>query len=268
MRTIVITNDKGGVAKTTTVANLAVGLVREGYKILVVDMDLQGDVTDIILGARPPLLSEKEIVPKTAYTLMLERHKLTEVMLEAPRYPNLFIVPSNKDLSQASAQLANKPGSQTVLRHILQTTPNSYDYVVIDTGRGLDLLVINSLAAADDVIIMTTPGKLELDAVERMHAIVEEVRTRTLLGAKTPQVLGIVLAKADHYSIAQDTKTFLKKRYPGKVFKTVVPKNDDLGKALARSLSVFEFNPRSKGAIAYNQLLKEILWQQNLKKLV
>ena len=260
MRTLVFTNDKGGVSKTTSVVNLGVGLAREGLKTLVIDLDSQGDATYTLLGTRPPLFSEAQMYHKTAYTMMIEQHPLLEVALEAPRYPNLWVVPSNDDLAKAGSDLSNEVGSQTQLDHILHALPkDTYDYVLIDTGKGFDLLVINALAAADEALILTTPGKFELDAVARMKTRVEKVRERINTGKEYPQLRGIVLTNANHYTVARDTRERLEEQYPGLIFQTVIPKNEDLSKAVARAQSIFEFNPSSKGGQAYEALLKEVI---------
>lgn len=267
MKKWVFTNDKGGVGKTTTVANLAIGLADQGHKTLVVDMDSQADATYAILGARPPLLAKGQPLPPTVYSLLLEKSDFVDVRIKAPRYPNLHILPSNSDLAHAALQLANDPGSQTVLLQVLQKLSNNdYEFVIIDTGKGLDLLVINALAAADEVVVMTTPGKLELDAIKRMMSNVERVRTRTLLGADHPRIAGILLTLADHYTVTRDTMAAIKNQYPDLLFKTVIPKNDDLKKAISRAESIFEFRSNSRGAQAYGALVEEVVNYGNQAK--
>ncbi len=260
MRTIVFTNDKGGVGKTTTVTNLAVGLASKGYKILVVDMDAQGDATKTILGGRPPLHTPDKPLPRTIVSLLLEVYPLEKVAVQAPRYPNIYVVASNSDTADVAARLANRPGAQTALYEIFQAIPNgAYDFALIDTGKGLDLLIINALAASDEVIVMATPGPYELDAIDRMVKHTEKVRTRTLMGADHPKIAGILLTNTDHYTVAQDTKKVIEADHPGMLLKTAIPINRDLQKAASRALSIFEFNPKSKGAEAYGELVKEVL---------
>jgi len=260
MRKIVFTNDKGGVGKTTTVANMAVGLANQGHKTLVVDMDPQGDATFTILGANPPLASKNQPLPPTIHTLLLEKYEFDEVVKEAPRYPNLFILASNKDLSEASGILANRPGAQTALFRILKSLPeDSYDFVLIDTGKGLDALLINSLAASDEVVVMVKPGQYELKALDRLTQHVEKVRTQIMFGTDYPRVTGILLALTDHYSITKDARSIVDKRYPGLLMSTEIPSNIELQKAASRAKSIFEFNPKSKGAKAYKALVKEVL---------
>jgi chromosome partitioning protein len=259
MRTIAFTNDKGGVAKSTSVANIAVGLAHQDYTVLVIDMDQQGDATYALLGARPPMIAKDLPIPKTTYSLLTGTYSIAEVILKAPRYPNISLVPSNTDLAQAGSKLAIEPGGQTALMFSLQAlAQDAFDFVLIDTGKGLDALLINSLAAADEVLILTSPGRLELDAVGRMVQHIDKVRTRVLLGADHPKLLGIVLTRANHYTVARDTKTFLEQQYAHCLLETYIPTNEDLSKAVSRAQSIFEFKPQSKGAQAYAQLIAEV----------
>jgi chromosome partitioning protein len=255
MRQIVFTNDKGGVGKTTTVANLAVGLAGKGVRTLVVDMDPQADVTYALLAQRPPE-EGKGYIPPTAYSLLIGHYSLPQVIMPAPRYPNLSLIPANSDLADASLRLARLP---TRLKRLLLELPQEdYQVVLIDTGKGLDPLAINALAAADEVIVMVSPGRLELDAIARMQENVRLVRDEVLLKSETPVVKGILLTLADQYSVTQDTVFRIHAQFPGLLLDTRIPKNNDLQKAIGRAHSIFEVAPESKGAQAYNKLIEEL----------
>ena len=200
MRRIVFTNDKGGVGKTTTVANLAVGLSEQGRRTLVVDMDPQADATFALLAERPPEAASG-YVPPTTHALLTGHYPIEQVIIKIPRYQSLYIIPSNEDLADAALRLAQRP---TRLRHLLDGLPkDAYDIVLIDTGKGLDPLAINALAAAQEVVIMVSPGRLELDAIARMQEHVALVREEVLLHASEPFVRGILLTLADPYSITK-----------------------------------------------------------------
>lgn len=255
MRKIVFTNDKGGVGKTTTVANLAVGLSQKGMKTLVIDMDPQADVTYTLLAQRPQEAANGYI-PPTTQSLLIGHYTLTQTILPVPRYSNLSIIPANSDLADASLRLAQNP---TRLKRLLQDIPpDSFDTILIDTGKGLDTLSVNALAAADEVIVILTPGRLELDAIERMQQHVELVRTEVLQGSEKPVTRGILLTLADPFSITRDTLNLLQTLYPGLLLQTRIPKNNDLQKAVGRACSVFEVAPHSRGAEAYRQLMVEL----------
>ena len=255
MRRIVFTNDKGGVGKTTTVANLAVGAARRGKKTLVVDMDPQADVTFALLAQRAPEAGSG-YVPPTIHSLLIGHYDIDQVTLEVPRYQDLFLIPSNADLADAALKLARRP---TRLRRVLDNLPDdALDVVLVDTGKGLDPLAINALAAADEVIVMVAPGRLELDAIERMSEHVALVRDEVLLQSEVPIVRGILLTLADPYSITKDTLARLKAAYPDLLLNTTIPKNNDLQKAIGRARSIYEVAPKSKGARAYRRLLEEL----------
>ena len=255
MKRIVFTNDKGGVGKTTTVANIAAGLARRGRKVLVVDMDPQADVTFALLAQRAPEV-ESGHVPPSMHALLTGIYELDQVIVEVPGYQSLSLIPSNADLADAALKLANRP---TRLRSLLDGLPNrTFDVVLIDTGKGLDPLAVNALAAAQDVIVMVSPGRLELDAIARMQENVALVREEVLLKAREPTIKGILLTLADPYSITKDTKERIEKEYPGLLYKTYIPKNNDLQKAIGRARSIFDLAPKSRGALAYMQLLDEL----------
>lgn len=255
MHRIVFTNDKGGVGKTTTVVNLAVGLAMKGVKTLVVDMDPQADATYALLAERPPEAG-RGYLPPSSYSLLIGHYPLQAVICQPPRYPKMGLIPANADLADAALKLAQRP---TRLLSLLQELPQSaYQVVLIDTGKGLDPLAINALAAAEEVFLLISPGKLELDAIARMQEHVRLVREEVLLNARAPVVRGIVMTLADAYSITRDTWLRVQQRYPSLLFHNVIPKNNDLQKAIGRAQSIFEFAPKSKGALAYQRMIQEL----------
>lgn len=255
MKRIVFTNDKGGVGKTTTVVNVAVGLAQLGRKTLVIDMDPQADATFALLAQRAPE-AKNGYVPPTIHALLTGHYSIDQVILQAPRYPNLSLIPSNSDLADAALKLARRPAR---LRRLLTDLPeDAFDVALIDTGKGLDPLAINALAAAGEVIIMVAPGKLEIDAIARMQEHVALVRDETLVQSSEPVVRGILLTLADPYSITKDTLARVQQEYPGLLLNSTIPKNNDLQKAIGRACSIFEIAPKSKGAAAYRQLLEEL----------
>ena len=255
MRRIVFTNDKGGVGKTTTVVNLAVGLANKGYKTLVVDMDPQADATFALLAERPPEAAQGYL-PPTAYALLTGHYTLPQVILPVPRYPDLYLIPASGDLADASLKLARRPTRLRVL--LKELDPKDYEIILIDTGKGLDPLAVNALAAVDEVVIMVAPGRLELDAIGRMQEHVKLVREEVLLGTGGPDLIGILLTLADSFTVTRDTTYLIRERYPGLLLETHIPKNNDLQKAIGRACSIFEVAPASKSALAYRKLIEEL----------
>ena len=279
MRRITVTADKGGVGKTTTIANMAVCLHQLGKRVLVVDIDGQGDVTYALLGLRPPVMTPHEATRPTMYALMLEQATIHQIIIKAPKYPNIFILPANKDLDRTPLVLASDPGGTTVLKRLLDGLPtDDFDFVLIDTAKGRDLLLVNAVAAAQEVIVMITPGTLEIDAVVRTFEHVENVRTKTLLGASHPQVSGILMTRADPSTEAErETLTVATRRtlaeiYPDMLFETSIPESVDYRKAISKAQSIFEYaalkTPRDgrrytvryqRQALAYERFVDEVL---------
>lgn len=255
MKRIVFTNDKGGVGKTTTVANVAVALAQKGRHVLVADMDPQADVTFALLAQRAPE-AQQGYIPPTIHALLTGHYAIDQVILKVERYPNLSLIPANADLADAALKLAQRPTRLHVL--LKQLPQEQYDIVLIDTGKGLDPLAVNALAAAEEVVVMVTPGRLELDAIARMQEHVSLVREEVLLHAQQPVIRGILLTLADPYSITKDTISIIQERFPGLLLKTRIPKNNDLQKAIGRARSIFELAPQSRGAQAYANLIEEL----------
>jgi chromosome partitioning protein len=256
MRRIVCTADKGGVGKTTTIANVAVRLADLGHRTLVIDVDGQGDATYALLGGRPPLMERGKSVRPSMYALMVEQAEFGDIVVQAPRYPLLHVLPSNKDLDRAPLLMANDPGGTTVLKRTLDRLPDdAYDFVLIDTAKGRDLLLINAIAAADDVVVMVTPGTLEVDAVERTVEHVEAVRTKTLLGSDRPRVIGILMTRAEVRAndtietLTVSARRLLEDSHPGLLFKTIIPEAVDYRKAISMAMSIFEYVSLKRQAV-------------------
>lgn len=260
MRRIVFAADKGGVGKTTTVANAAVRLAELGGKVLVVDVDGQGDATYALLSTRPPLMKPGAQAHPSMYALMVEQAEFKDVVVQAPRYPSINVLPSNKDLDRAPLLMANDPGGTTILKRALDALPKDlYDFVLIDTAKGRDLLLINSVAAAHEVVAMVTPGTLELDAVDRTMEHVESVRSKTLLGADYPKVIGILMTRAEIRSdeaietLTASASRLLEETHPGMLFKTIIPEAVDYRKAISMSMSIFEYEEKKRQSTAADE---------------
>lgn len=286
MKRIVLTSDKGGVGKSTSVANIAVRLVQLGKRVLCLDCDPQGDCSYILLGERPPLLEKSRNAAPSMYAVMAGDAEIAQAIVPASRYcwddhAYLHVVGANMDLARAPLLLANDPGGMTKLKRALDGLPeDAYDYVLADTGKGLDLLVINALAATHYALVLATPGMLEIDAVMRTYDYVGRVREETLNHAAFPRVMGIVLVRADS-NMAQDRATvaisahrLLDETFPGLLFASTIPEAADYRKAVSAGLSIFEFEAlqgpasdpeqryRRRGgqlAVAYEQLVDEVI---------
>jgi cellulose biosynthesis protein BcsQ len=132
--------------------------------------------------------------------------------MSAPRYPNLANIPANSELADASLRLARHP--TRLMRRLLELPQDEYQVVLIDTGKGLDPVAINTLAAADEVIVIVSPGRLELDAITRMQEHVGLVRDEVLLNSEAPVVKGILMTLADPYLVTRDTILHVRSQFP------------------------------------------------------
>ncbi|MBF6560891.1 MAG: ParA family protein [Candidatus Binataceae bacterium] len=253
-RLIVIANQKGGVGKTTTAVNLAVGLAANDRKVLLIDLDPQGNASSgIIADTR---LTELKSSGKTIYEALVGRIGLGEVIRTA-RADRLDLAPSGPDLVGAEIELATREGRERVLKQILAPVRDTYAYIVIDTPPSLGLLTLNALVAADSVIV---PMQCEYYALEGLTALLETIkRVRTALNPAL-QIEGLVLTMFDGRNrLSHEIAREVQKHFPEKVFQSVIPRNVRLSESPSHGLAVLEYDPRSAGAEAYRNLVAELI---------
>jgi chromosome partitioning protein len=254
MRRIVIANQKGGVAKTTTAVNLATGLGMVGQQTLLIDMDPQANATFAVLGDEPETNS--------AYDLIIHSRALSEVIRRTNR-PNLDIVPSNIDLAAAEVELISKVGGQTRLRSKLNEISQSmhYDFVIIDAPPSLGFLTINALAAADEVIIPVPASVFALKGIQRLEETISSVRTD--LGCPALHISGVLLTVVDATNVSRDVRTEVEERFNSLVFRTSIPKTIKIEESHGRTQSIFEYAPNNSAATAYSALVQEVLHREH-----
>jgi chromosome partitioning protein len=248
MTTYAVANQKGGVGKTTTAVNLAIGLARRGYETLLVDLDPQANATYALLGAETPTA--------TVYDLLIERQPLAAVRVPAQQ-PHLEVLPADIDLAGAEIDLLGAIGGQARLRALLGRTALPYRYVVIDTPPSLGLLTINALAAADAIIIPVSASLFAMKGLAQLQETVGKVRES--LNRPDLRVRGILATLVDRTNVAKDVLGTLQAHFPGQVFGTVIPKNVTLEEAHGRPGSVYEYAPNSAGAAAYDRFVEEVI---------
>lgn len=265
MKSIAFANDKGGVAKSTSVNNVAVGLNLLNKRVLVIDMDDQADVTKSLAGGRPPTIKASNQLYPSTYSLLIREHDLSQVIVKLPDYPNISLIPSNSDLAGANVQLSREPGGQTRLRKLLHDNAilADYDYVLIDVGKGFTVLAMNVYSFTDNVIVMTKPGMSEEDAIVRTLEHIETVREDILMGSEYPRVIGIVIADQNTYSVAGENEKYLRETYQDLVFKTVIRRREEVQQAWSRSKSVFEHQTSGDSKQDYGALVKEVINRVN-----
>lgn len=253
MRKIVIANQKGGVAKTTTAVNLAAGLALKGQRTLLIDMDPQANATFAVLGAEEPRNS--------IYNLLMTKEPLADYIHTTPQ-PLLDIIPSTIDLAGAEVDLISKVGGQTRLRSKLrQAEPTLiYDYVIIDAPPSLGYLTINALAAADEVVIPVSTSIFALKGIAMLENTIRDVKQE--FNFTELHISGVLCTIFDNTNVGKDVLAEIKNHFGDLVFKTIIPKNVKVEEAHSRNESIFTYASDSKGADAYREFVEEVLYHE------
>ena len=245
--TIAITNQKGGVGKTTTAVNLAFYIAKMGKKVLLVDFDPQGNATS-------GLGIDKRKLSKTVIDVVQEGVLLEDCVLRT-KYKSLDILPSTPHLANTEAELAKAQQRFTRLKLALQTA--SYDVIIIDCPPSLSLLTVNGLIAAQYVLL---PVQAEFYALEGLGQLLETMQLVRKGLNPTLELLGVVLTMVDsRTTLSGQVHEEVKKHFPGKVFDGVIPRNVRLAEAPSHGVPVGAYDRWSKGARAYKFLAKEVM---------
>ena len=245
---LAIANQKGGVGKTTTAVNLGAALAELGYRVLVIDLDPQGNATTG-LGINPRNLQG------SIYDVIMNDVKV-EDCVEPTSLKNLFVVPATIDLAGAEIELVPAFSRELKLRRALEEARDDYDFTLIDCPPSLGLLTVNGLAAADAVVV---PIQCEYYALEGLGQLLRNVAlVRTNLNP-TLDVQGIVLTMYDaRTKLADQVEQEVRDHFGAKVYRAVVPRTVRLSEAPSFGQPIIVFDPTSRGAIAYRELAKEV----------
>jgi chromosome partitioning protein len=245
-----IVNQKGGVGKTTSVINLGAFLADSGWRTLIVDIDPQANATS-------GLGLNKNNLPHSIYDLLLEEAPFNDVVYDH-ELPNLQMLPSNPGLSGAEVELVNAIGREYRLQKGLAGINGRFDYVLIDCPPSLGLLTVNALTAArDGVIIPVQCEYLALEGLAQLTYTIELVRKYL---NPNLAIRGLVMTMYDgRTNLSREVVEEVRKHFPGKVFRTIVPRNIRLSEAPSYGQPIGVYAPNSPGALAYQVLTTELV---------
>lgn len=252
-RILAVTNQKGGVGKTTTSINLAASLAAAGRRILLIDLDPQGNAT---MGSGV----EKNALTVTVYHLLLGTKKISDVRIVATS-GKYDLIPANRDLAGAEVEMVNLNHRESRLKISLEMIRNEYDYILIDCPPALNLLTLNGLCCADAAII---PMQCEYYALEGLSDLVNTIKKVRAKLNPSLRIEGILRTMFDPRNIlAQQVSDQLLHHFGKKIYRTVIPRNVRLAEAPSFGRPVMYHDKLSKGAQAYLALAEEILQADN-----
>lgn len=248
-RILCFANQKGGVGKTTSAVNVAACLARAGKKVLLVDADPQGNATSGIGVSKRELES-------TVYDVLIGEKTVEETVVETSA-KNLFLLPSGIDLVGAELELADEPRREYRLKDALEQVREEYDYIIIDCPPALGLVTINTLVASDGVIIPLLCEYYSLEGLTQLNATIGQIRKRYNAHL---ELLGVLLNMYDgRLNLTVSVLEEIKKFFPGKVFRTPIPRSVRMSEAPSHGLSIVDYEPHGKGAAAYAAVTRELM---------
>jgi len=253
LNVITIFNQKGGVGKTTTNINLGSFLANEGYKVLTIDVDPQGNTTSG-LGV------DKTKLNASVYDIITSDMSIKDIIIQSELISNFYIAPSNMELAGAEVELISKPNRESILKNKIEEIKDDYDFIFIDCPPSLGFLTINALCAADSVLI---PIQCEFYALEGVGQLVNTLSLVRKSLNKKLQVEGVIMSMYDSRTrLSYEVVDEVKKYFKDKVYNTMIPRNIRLAEAPSFGLPIMLYDEKCKGAEAYSDLAKEFLSRQ------
>ena len=253
-RIISVVNQKGGVGKSTSAVNVSAYLGQSGFKTLLIDMDPQSNATSG-LGIYP------EDIKKSSYDAIINFEVPAKTVL-ITGYDNLDIMPSSEKLSGAEVELVSNFKREYRLKDIIDQLSSEYDYILIDCSPALGLLTINALTASGEVLIPLQCEYYALEGIARLLKTVDLVKHNLNKGL---EISGVVLTMYTRTRLSDQAVKEIRKYFPGKVFKTIIPRNIRLAEAPSFGKPILSYDPGCRGARAYESLTKELISRHRYK---
>jgi chromosome partitioning protein len=248
-RILAVANQKGGVGKTTTSINLAAGLSNAGSRVLLIDLDPQGNAT---MGSG----IDKRPLQATVYEVLLGTTSIRDARVHSDN-GGFDLIPANRELAGAEVELVDLSGREERLKAALAELEAEYDYILIDCPPALSLLTVNGLTAAHAVMI---PMQCEYYALEGLTDLVETIKKVRNHLNPTLEIEGLLRTMYDsRNTLSQQVSEQLRKHFGNKVYRTIIPRNVRLAEAPSHGVPGIRFDEQSKGAIAYKALADEVL---------
>ena len=245
----ILANQKGGVGKTTTSVNLAASLADMGQKVLLIDMDAQGNATSGI-GV------DKGEINQDIYDVLVNEVELDEVILKTTR-PTLDVVPATIRLSGAEIELASQFAREKRLADALVLSRDDYDFILLDCPPSLGLLTINAFTTCDSILI---PVQSEYYALEGLNQLVNTIKLVKKHYNPALKIEGVLMTMLDaRTNLGNQVVSEVKNYFGERVYETVIPRNIKLSEAPSYGMPIADYDPKSKGALAYSALAREVL---------
>jgi chromosome partitioning protein len=254
-RVIAMVNNKGGVGKTTCALNIAAGLARKDRRVLIIDVDPQANASLVLLGSK---LFE---LPRSIYDVLLEQDRHIREITVATPIAGLDLTPSQTSLANAELNLASIRGRERVLRRSMAQGLESYQYILIDCPPSLGLLTVNALLAASEVHIPIAMTYLALEGVGQVMDAIEAVKRD--LDHQTLAITGVIPTFFDGRTrLSKEILQSIRDHFGAVVFATPIRKNVKLDEAQSHHQSIFDYAPRSAGALEYETLVEEVMQRE------
>ena len=253
MKKICIFNQKGGVGKTTTNINLCAFLAMQGYKVLTIDIDPQGNTTS-------GLGLDKRNLEVSMYDVLTNNASLGQVIIKSELIPNLYIAPSTMELAGAEVEIIGIKDRETILLREISKIKDQYDFIFIDCPPSLGVLTINALTAVDSVLI---PIQCEFYALEGVGQLINTIQLVKKSLNKSLDIEGVLMTMYDYRTnLSNEVYDEAKKFFNDKVYDATIARNIRLAEAPSFGLPIMLYDDKCKGAIAYKKFAKEFLSKQ------